>query len=103
MFIGMSHQYGWWQLAKFKSYSVEMKLWLRNNVDVPFDAPKEFSKYDNTKDSCREKLSKAIQDCANMVAQEHYSKDSDTSNLIKLLNSAIVIQKYRLFRKMYYE
>ena len=91
------------QYAKFKSSRIQMKLWLRDGAHVPFDIPEEFSLYDSAKDSCQEKLSKAIQDCANIVAQEYYSKDTDTSNLIKLLNSTIVMQKCPLFRKLYHE
>jgi len=89
------------QYTKFKSSSVEMKLWLRQNHTLSFDRPEEFSQYDSQKDCCQEKLSAAIQECTREVAHEYYSKDTDTSELIKRLNPIAVKQKCPFFRKFY--
>ncbi|MEM7538592.1 MAG: DUF4276 family protein [Chloroflexota bacterium] len=87
--------------AEFKRHTVEMKLWLTNEANVSFDSPESFSEYDPQKDSCRDKLSKVIQDCADIVAHEYYSKDRHTSELITMLNPETVAQKCTHFRQLY--
>lgn len=87
--------------VRFSPHSVTMQRWLEQERHVSFANPEGFSAYDAQKDSCREKLSQAIQDCAVTVAAEYYAKGEDTPYLIKQLNPQVVVQKCPHFRRLH--
>lgn len=64
--------------------------------------------YDRAKDSCQEKLSDLLISLTTRVdpsnsniGQLHFSKKSDTPELLKMLNPEVVKQKCPLFREFY--
>lgn len=84
-----------------RSSSYDMKRCLQTRYNVSFDNPENFSEYDANKDSCRDKLSVAMEQCAAEFASKHYSKGTDSSELIKKLNPEIVQQKCPFFRELF--
>ena len=100
---------------ELKRYSFEIKSCLKT-YEVNFDFPENFSIYfehdnpqedytlpSNTlqKGSCREKLSKILQDCVTKHTSMHYSKDTHTSDLVKKLDHIKLMDKCPIFKELY--
>jgi hypothetical protein len=85
----------------FRKEHQAMRWWLSRQANVPFDAPESFSVYDPSKDACKDKLSDAIIESANLKAKARYSKAIHTPRLIQTIDPTIVSQKCPLFRQLY--
>jgi len=85
----------------FRQQHQAMRWWLSTQANVPFEAPESFSVYDPSKDACKDKLSDAIIESANLKAKARYSKAIHTPRLLQKLDPTIVSQKCPLFRQLY--
>ena len=84
----------------FRSNHEAMRWWLSQEKRVPFDAPETFSVYDQSKDSCQEKLSNEIINAA-MQQGRNYSKAIHTPRLLEKIDPQIVQAKCPLFQRWY--
>jgi hypothetical protein len=66
---------------------------------IDFTNPEIFSTLNQARNACEEKISEVIQDCCLPV--EYYSKDTDSSALLKKINPVEVAKKCPHFRHLY--
>ncbi len=92
--------------TKFRRRHEQMRWWLSQAGQVPFNDPESFSTYDPSRDSCQDKLSDLLilsttRVAASNIEQLPFSKKSDTPELLKMINPEFVSKKCPVFRGFY--
>ncbi len=85
----------------FRQHHPGMRWWLSQEKGVPFASPETFSVYDQSKDTCQDKLSEAIIEAAFAQGNSHYSKATHTPRLLLKIDPQVVGSKCPLFREWY--
>jgi hypothetical protein len=85
----------------FRQNQQAMQNWLVNN-NVSFNTPETFSFYDESKNSCHEKLSELLIESSRQTNQTPYSKAKHTPFLLyESLRPAVVAEKCPIFRDFF--
>jgi len=89
----------------FRMRHERMRHWLSTQKNVSFEMPESFSTYEQSKNSCFEKLSDAIIESSMSHDEDRelprYSKAEHTPDLLQSINPDIVKNKCPLFRQFY--
>ncbi len=86
----------------FRSCHSQMRHWLSTQKAVPFSQPETFSRLDEEKNSCLDKLSDAVvQSSEKCGARARYSKGTHTPRFLKQISPEVVSGKCPLFRELH--
>ncbi len=85
----------------FRGCHKKMREWLIREAHVVFKSPESYSVYDAERDSCEEKLSENMQQAVKLFCGRDFSKNTDTSILLGMIDPRTVSSKCPVFRKFY--
>ena len=86
----------------FRGCHGQMRHWLSTQKGVRFDQPETFSRLDEEKDSCLDKLSDEIVDSSvQLGARSRYSKAIHTARFLRQISPEVVSAKYPHFRELF--
>ncbi|WP_242052669.1 DUF4276 family protein [Sphaerospermopsis sp. FACHB-1194] len=92
--------------SDFRGRHEKMRWWLSTQKNIPFDTPESFSKYDNDRDCCQDKLSEALVESSTLAEFDssvtRFSKGYHTPLLLLGIRPDEVQRKCPLFRELYH-
>ncbi len=87
----------------FRNRHTAMRHWLSKEKNIAFDAPESFGNYDASRDTCDEKMSKALQESTEISIEDksRYSKAIHTPYLLSKIDPVEVSKKCPLFKELF--